>query len=132
MQAPWWWSKTETCSSDIYVYFNVNFNVFFKLIKVHLLVSELYKDTHWFVIKHKSFVKACSMLNDLRKLSFHYAWQQSASLNEIESFTELSTISAVAWDREEADLPDTWSYPDLPEPTTEGRNSCIKIGDHEI
>jgi len=26
----------------IYVYFNVNFNVFFKLIKVHLLVSELY------------------------------------------------------------------------------------------
>ena len=42
MQAPWWWSKTETCSSDIYVYFNVNFNVFFKLIRVHLLVSELY------------------------------------------------------------------------------------------
>ena len=30
MQAPWWWSKTETCRSDIYVYFNVNFNVFFK------------------------------------------------------------------------------------------------------
>ena len=28
--------------SDIYVYFNVNFNVLFKLIKVHLLVSELY------------------------------------------------------------------------------------------
>jgi len=24
------------------VYFNVNFNVFFKLIKVHLLVSEIY------------------------------------------------------------------------------------------
>jgi len=24
------------------VYFNVNFNVYFKLIKVHLLVSELY------------------------------------------------------------------------------------------
>ena len=42
MQAPWWWSKTETCRSDICVYFNVNFNVFFKLIKVHLLVSELY------------------------------------------------------------------------------------------
>ena len=35
---------TETCMSDIYVYFNVNFNVYFKLIKVHLLVSELYKD----------------------------------------------------------------------------------------
>ena len=31
MKAPWWWSKTETCRSDIYVYFNVNFNVFFKL-----------------------------------------------------------------------------------------------------
>jgi hypothetical protein len=30
--------KTETCSSDIYVYFNV----FFKFTKVHLLVSELY------------------------------------------------------------------------------------------
>ena len=42
MQAPWWWPKTETCRSDIYVYLNVNFNVFFKLIKVHLLVSELY------------------------------------------------------------------------------------------
>ena len=28
MQALWWWSKTETCRSDIYVYFNVNFNVF--------------------------------------------------------------------------------------------------------
>jgi len=24
------------------MYFNINFNVFFKLIKVHLLVSELY------------------------------------------------------------------------------------------
>ena len=35
-------TKTETCRSDVYVYFNVNFNVFFKLIKVHLLVSELY------------------------------------------------------------------------------------------
>ena len=30
--------------SDIYAYFNVNFNVFFKLIKVHLLVTKLYKD----------------------------------------------------------------------------------------
>jgi len=28
--------------SDIYVYFNVNFNVLFKLIKVHLLVRKLY------------------------------------------------------------------------------------------
>ena len=42
VQAPWWWSKTETCRSDIHVYFNVNFNVFFKLIEVHFLVSELY------------------------------------------------------------------------------------------
>ena len=42
MQAPWWWSKTEICRSHIYGYFNENFNVFFKLIKVHLLVSELY------------------------------------------------------------------------------------------
>jgi len=25
VQAPWGWSKTETCSSDIYVYFNVKF-----------------------------------------------------------------------------------------------------------
>ena len=38
MQAPWWWTKTVTCRSDIYVYFNV----FFKLINVYLLVSELY------------------------------------------------------------------------------------------
>ena len=28
------------------MYFNVNFNVFFKLIKVHLLVSELYITYH--------------------------------------------------------------------------------------
>ena len=34
--------KTETCRNDTYVYFNVNFNVFFKLINVHLLVNELY------------------------------------------------------------------------------------------
>ena len=33
---------TEICRSDIYVYFNVKFNVVFKLIKVHLLVSEPY------------------------------------------------------------------------------------------
>jgi len=32
--------------SDIYIYFNVNFNVFFfNFIKVHLLVSELFKFT---------------------------------------------------------------------------------------
>jgi len=31
------------------VYFNVNFNVFFKLIKVHLLVSELYMYLVYFV-----------------------------------------------------------------------------------
>ena len=36
-------SPPPPCTSDIYVYFNVNFNVFFKLIKVHLLVSELYR-----------------------------------------------------------------------------------------
>ena len=42
MQAPWWWSKTETCRSEIYVYFNVNFNVLVKLKKLHLLLSELY------------------------------------------------------------------------------------------
>jgi len=30
------------CRSDTYVYFNANFNVFFKLIKVHLLLSEIY------------------------------------------------------------------------------------------
>ena len=33
VQAPWWWSKTETCRNDIYVYFNVNFNMFFKIKK---------------------------------------------------------------------------------------------------
>jgi len=29
------------------VYFNVNFSAFFKLIKVHLLVSELYIQNAW-------------------------------------------------------------------------------------
>ena len=38
MQAPWWWSKTETCRSDIYVHFNVNFGVFFEIKYVHFLV----------------------------------------------------------------------------------------------
>jgi hypothetical protein len=33
------------------VYFNVNFNVFFKLIKVNFLVSELYAPSH--VLKAK-------------------------------------------------------------------------------
>ena len=31
MQASWLWSKIETCRSEIYMYFNVNFRVFFKL-----------------------------------------------------------------------------------------------------
>ena len=31
------------------MYFNENFNVFFKLIKVYLLVSELYKKDYCFV-----------------------------------------------------------------------------------
>jgi len=30
------------CCGECDCFFNVNFNVFFKLIKVHLLVSELY------------------------------------------------------------------------------------------
>jgi len=34
--------KTEKWRSDIYVYFNVNFNVFFLNKNLHLLVSELY------------------------------------------------------------------------------------------
>jgi len=33
------------------VYFNVNFNVFFKLIKVHLFVSELYMCTVYSSVK---------------------------------------------------------------------------------
>ena len=32
------------------MYFNINFNVFFKLIKVHLLVSELYSKSSLSVI----------------------------------------------------------------------------------
>ena len=34
------------------MYFNVNFNVFFKLIKVHLLMSELY-------MKMRNFTEMC-------------------------------------------------------------------------
>ena len=40
--------------------FNVNFNVFFKLIKVHLLVSELYT------------LRLCSFLNVTDKVSHLY------------------------------------------------------------
>ena len=38
------WFKHEECRSDIYVCFNINFNVFFKLIKLHLLVRKLHVD----------------------------------------------------------------------------------------
>ena len=38
------------------MYFNVNFNVFFKLIKVHLLVSELY-------------MRQSAQCNDIKKTS---------------------------------------------------------------
>ena len=34
--------EDETCRSDICMYFNVSFNVFFEIKKLHLLVSELY------------------------------------------------------------------------------------------
>ena len=55
MQISCWWSKTETCRSDIYVYFNVNFNVFFKLIKVHCWwVNSTYIRMHGAKIKKKS------------------------------------------------------------------------------
>jgi hypothetical protein len=53
VQAHWWWSKAETCRSDIYVYFTVNFNVLFKLIKVHLLLSELYITPRYFDVVYK-------------------------------------------------------------------------------
>ena len=36
--------RHTTCRSEIYVYFNANFHVFFKIKKVHLLVSEHYID----------------------------------------------------------------------------------------
>ena len=39
------------------MYFNINFNVFFKLIKVHLLVSELYIIRLYLII--------CSIINVL-------------------------------------------------------------------
>ena len=52
MQAPWWWSKTETCRSDIYVYFNVNFNVFFKIKKrICWWVNSTYIKMHGTTIK---------------------------------------------------------------------------------
>jgi len=40
----------------MYVYFNVNFNVFFKLIKVHLLVIELYIIDVCLIMKLYSFL----------------------------------------------------------------------------
>jgi len=44
------------------LYFNVNFNVFFKLIKAHLLVSELY--IHAFSLNQLSTFKPCSSVED--------------------------------------------------------------------
>ena len=61
MQAPWWWSKTETCRNDIYVYFNINFNVFFKLIKVHLFVSELYMHPLFLAQQPPQWARASSL-----------------------------------------------------------------------
>ena len=42
------------------MYFNVNFNVFFKLIKVHLLVSELYIYQNAWCNNKKKNMEECS------------------------------------------------------------------------
>ena len=43
------------------MYFNVNFNVFFKLIKVHLLVSEVYMQC--ILLCYRSEMVHCSSIN---------------------------------------------------------------------
>jgi len=45
-------AKTEKCRSDIYGYFNVNFNVLFKLITVLLLLSD-----HTYIRMHGATIK---------------------------------------------------------------------------
>jgi len=60
------------------VYFNVNFNVFFKLIKVHLLVSELYIHQNarfnnkncigWFTVRYAS-AQLWNILNFVQSVS---------------------------------------------------------------
>ena len=51
MEAPWWWSKTETCWCDIYVYFNVNFNVFLNKKCICWWVNSTYIKIHGVTIK---------------------------------------------------------------------------------
>ena len=72
MQAPWWWSKIETCRSDIYVHSNVNFNAFFKIIEVPFLVRELYI-YQWTV--HISV--NCTYISEL----YIYQWTVHISVN---------------------------------------------------
>ena len=60
VQAPWWWSKTETFRIDIYVHFNVNFNLFF-LINKSAFVGE--KNLHG--LRQLLMLNTCVRANSL-------------------------------------------------------------------
>ena len=85
MQAPWWWSKPETRRSDIYVYFNVKFNMFFKLIKAHLLVSEIYIVIFIEINKHHCiklhFVLMCFTAGDFLEIPMFACFGMRFSLS---------------------------------------------------
>ena len=97
MPALWWCSKTETCRSDIYVYFNVNFNVCFKLIKVYLLVSELYVSYFDIFVSEESRrtgIRYCTRSSSAWFIKFARSTCSSAILNarSTELFTLLSQV----------------------------------------
>ena len=73
--------------SDIYVYFNVNFNVFFKLIKVHFLVTKLY------IYQNARFN---NRKNSKIALSFLFK-QTSFAIYSIRTFSNVESLRAIVW-----------------------------------
>ena len=60
------------------MYFNVNFNMFFKLIKVHLLVSELYRTMK--VLQTWSPAKGVVINTEKSKAISYHAWRNKSFL----------------------------------------------------
>ena len=95
------------------MYFNVNFNVFLQLIKVHLLVSELYMHSLYFD-QHKTDtkMKLCigkAILNGIRKAEC-IAHRISGRLSVEESQNLLFITTYVLQFRSTAKFTKTMSY----------------------
>jgi hypothetical protein len=70
------------------------------------------------------------MWSDWRRMSLHKGEKHWGSHNESPSLTKLRMTYRFAGGWRKADLPVNWCHPDSSGPVTEGRNSCVKVGDH--